>query len=158
MKSVSRTPIKKTVPRMIGRTVKKSGSLSRVARATKRYGKQTLREILLSKTFHSAFKVSFGLLVLGSAMYGAYAFIGNAVANDVVVSKSEIVARVGKHIELPKEEPEAVVRVQDAETLQKQAALYENVKEGDYILVYSSLAVVYDLRNDHIVALKSTRK
>lgn len=97
-------------------------------------------------------------MIAGTAMYGAYAFIGNAVVNDVVVSKSEIVARVGKHIELPEGEPEAVVRVQDAETLQGQAPLYENVKEGDYILVYPSLAVVYDLRNDHIVALKSTRR
>ena len=96
------------------------------------------------------------MLVAGSAMYGAYAFIGNSVVNDVVVSKSEIIARVAKHTELPTEEPEAVVRVQDAETLQKQAALYGNVKEGDYILVYPSLAVVYDLRNDRIVALKST--
>lgn len=97
-------------------------------------------------------------MVVGSALYGAYALIGNSVANDVVVSKSEIVARVGKHIELPAGDPEAVVRVQDAETLQKQAPLYENVKEGDYILIYPSLAVVYDLRNDRIVALKSTSR
>lgn len=159
MKSVSRAPTKKTTPlRTMRRTVKRESPLSRVARTTRRYGKQTLRDLLLSKTFHSAFKVVLGLLVTGSALYGAYAFIGNAVADDVVVSKSEIIARVAKHIELPNEDPEAVVRVQDAETLQKQAVLYENVKEGDYILVYQSLAVVYDLRNDHIVALKSTRK
>lgn len=159
MKSVSRAPAKKpTISRTANRMVKRGNALSRIARTTKRYGKQTLREILLSKTFHSSFKIFFGLLVAGTAMYGAYAFIGNSVVNDVVISKSEIIARVGKHIELPPGEPEAVVRVQDAETLQKQAILFENVKEGDYILMYPSLAVVYDLRNDHIVALKSTRK
>jgi hypothetical protein len=159
MKSVSRISAKKPAgSHAAHRTTKRASSLSKIARTTKRYGKQTLRDLLLSKTFHSAFKVFFGLLVAGTAMYGAYAFIGNAVENDVVVSRSEIVARVAKHIELPEGEPEAVVRVQDAETLQTQADLYENVKEGDYILVYPSLAVVYDLRNDHIVALKSTRK
>lgn len=154
-KSPTRKPNSSRVTR---RTSQKTGTLSRIAKTTKRYGKQTLRDLLLSKTFHSTFKVFFGLLIVGSALYGAYAFIGNAVVNDVVVSKSEIIARVGKHIELPAGEPEALVRVQDAETLQKQAPLYENVKEGDYILVYPSLAVVYDLRNDHIVALKSTRR
>lgn len=162
MKPVSRIPIKtsnrKTTSRVTRHTVQKTSTLSRITKTTKRYGKQTLRDLLLSKTFHSAFKVFFGLLVAGSALYGAYAFIGDAVVNDVVVSKSEIIARVRKHIELPAGDPEALVRVQDAETLQNQAPLYENVKEGDYILVYPSLAVVYDLRNDHIVALKSTRK
>ncbi len=158
MKSVSKIPIKKAPTGnkiRSSRAVKQNGSFSRAARATKRYGKQTLRELLLSKTFHSSFKLFFGLLVAGSALYGSYAFIGNAVENDVVVSKSEIVARVGKHVKLPNEEPEAVVRVQDADTLKSQAILFENVKEGDYILMYPSLAVVYDLRNDQIVALKS---
>lgn len=158
MRSSPKVPIKKSSHRTTVRAAKRGGTVSRVARATKRYGKQTLRDLLLSKTFHAGFKIFFGLLVVGSAFYGAYAFIENTVTNDVVVSKSEIIARVGKHIELPAEDPEAIVRVQDAETLKKQAILYENVKEGDYILVYPSLAVVYDLRNDRIVALKSVRK
>lgn len=139
-------------------SVKKRGTLSRAVRTTKRYGKQTLRDLLLSKTFHGAFKVFIGLLISGSALYGTYAFIGNSIADDVVVSKSEIIARVGKHTPLPEGEPEAVVRVQDPESLKKQNTLYENVKEGDYIIIYPTLAVVYDLRNDHIVALKSTRR
>jgi hypothetical protein len=129
-----------------------------MARSTKRYGKQTLRDLLLSKTFHSTFKVFVGLLISGSALYGAYAFIGNSVESVVVVSKSEILARVGKHTQLPEGEPEAVVRVQDPETLQKQNSLYENVKEGDYIVIYPTLAVVYDLRNDRIVALKNSHR
>lgn len=131
---------------------------SPLLRAVKRRSKQTLRDILLSRTFHNGFKVLVGLLISGSALYGAYALIGNSIANDVVVSKSEILLRVGKHIELPEGEPEAVVRVQDPETLQKQNGLYENVKEGDYIVVYPTLAVVYDLRNDHIVAMKRTER
>lgn len=138
------------------RARKSTGILSHVVRSTKRYGKRTLRDILLSKTFHASFKVMLGLLISGTALYGAYAFIGNSVDNNVIVSQSEIISRISKHTELPAGDPEAIVRVQDPETLQKQAALYENVKEGDYIVVYPTLAVVYDLRNDRIVALKST--
>jgi hypothetical protein len=158
MKSSVKLPTRSNSKVSLKRSTGSKGPLSKLARNTKRYGKQTLRDLLLSKTFHSAFKVFLGLLISGSALYGAYAFIGNSIANDVVVSQSEIIARISKHTELPAGDPEAIVRVQDPETLQKQAALYENVKEGDYIVIYPSLAVVYDLRNDQIVALKSTRR
>jgi hypothetical protein len=130
--------------------------LSKIARTTKRYGKQTLRDLLLSKTFHTSFKIFLGLMISSSALYGAYALIGNTLANDIVVSKSEILMRVAKHTELPKGNPEAVVRVQDAESLKKQNDFYSNVKEGDYIVMYQDLAIIYDLRNDSVVALKRT--
>lgn len=129
-----------------------------MAHAAKRYGKQTLRDILLSRTFHAGFKVLVGLVIGGSALYGAYAFIGNSVANEVVISESEILTRIGKHTRLPIGKPIEVARVEDPENLRNQAGLYENVKEGDYIVIYPSLAVVYDLRNDRIVALKSTER
>jgi hypothetical protein len=157
IRSGSKIPLKKGISSK-AHTSRKLSPLSRMARSTKRYGKQTLRDLLLSKTFHNTFKVFVGLLISGSALYGAYAFIGNSVSNEVVVSKSEILARVGKHTQLPEGEPEAVVRVQDPETLQKQNDLYENVKEGDYIVIYPTLAVVYDLRNDRIVALKNSHR
>lgn len=139
------------------RSSRKKVVTSRIARSVKRKSKQTLRDILLSSTFNRGFKAFFGLLIIGTALYGVYAFIGNTLSNDIVVSKTEIIARVRKHVALPTSDPEAVVRVQDAETLQKENTLYSNVKEGDYILVYQDMAVVYDLRRDQVVAMKSSR-
>ncbi len=155
-KILKATP-KKTISKSVAKARKRS-ALSRVAHSTKQYGKKTLRDLLLSKTFNSAFKVFIGLLISGSALYGAYAFIGNTFANDVIVSKSEILARVAKHTELPAGNPDAVVRVQDAGTLKKENSFYENVKEGDYIIMYPNLAIIYDLRNDSIVGLKRTER
>lgn len=129
-----------------------------VRSSIKRYGKRTLREILLSKTFHTGFKVIMGLSISASALYGAYAFIGDSIAHDVVISQSEILTRVSKHTPLPEGEPDAVVRVQDPESLRNQNELYGSVKEGDYIIMYPTLAIVYDLRKDQIIALKSVRK
>ncbi len=131
------------------------GKVSRISRTVKRASKQTLRDILLSKTFHASFKVLFGLLVGGTMCYGAYALVGKSVHNDVVISQSEIVTRIARHTTLPAGVPTDVARVQDAEKLQGEADLYKNVKEGDYIVIYPSLVVVYDLYNDKIVALKS---
>ena len=139
-------------------TNKSRGGVKRIASSTKRLGKKTLREILLSKTFHTSFKVLIGFMVSFGTLYGAYSFIDTTFANDIVVSKSEILSRVGKSISLPSEEPSAVVRVQDAESLKKQNKLYENVKEGDYIIIYPELAIVYDLRNNIILATKHIEK
>lgn len=120
--------------------------------------KKLIRSVLLLKSFQYVVSALFFVSIISSVAYGAYSFVGSSVAEDVIVSKSEIVKRVTKFITLPDGEPEAVVRVEDAETLKKQNGFYEGVKEGDYILVYQKIAIIYDLRNDAIVGLKSTER
>ena len=87
-------------------------------------------------------------------LYGSYLYIGKTFANEVVVSQSEIVARVAKLTSLPAEEPYEIVRVQDEEDLRKQNPFYKDVKEGQYILIYKNIAVIYDLRNNSIIGIK----
>jgi hypothetical protein len=120
----------------------------------KRYTKQGLKSILLSSTFHSSFKIVATASVVVLMLYGSYLYIGKTFANEVVISQSEIVARVDKLVTLPKEEPYEIVRVQDEEDLRKQNSFYKNIKEGDYILIYKNIAVIYDLRNNSIVGIK----
>jgi hypothetical protein len=172
-KTVTRTPpvITKTKPVSKGTAVRVSPSqlrtrtqasrqkkqpLSSIGRSTKRYGKVALKGMLLSPVFHSAFKIVTGLAISGSMLYGSYAFMGKLLAHDVVVSKSEIVSRIAKLTPVPEEVPDAVVRVQDPETLKKQNIFYNRVKEGDYIVMYPKIAIIYDLRNNEIVAVKKT--
>ena len=57
-------------------------------------------------------------------------------------------------LQLPPEAPYEIVRVQDEEDLKKQNEFYKDVKEGDYILMYKKVAIIYDLRNNAIVAIK----
>ena len=145
----------KSSHRNTNKSVKRS-SFSRITNSTKRFGKQTLRDILLSKTFHKSFKVLIGFMIAGTALYGAYAFIDNSISGDVVISQSEILFRVSKHTHLPTSEPSAGGRERDAETRKKESAFDEKIKEGDYIIIYPELAVIYDLRDDSIVGLKKT--
>lgn len=137
---------------------KSHSSVGRAVLSTKRLGKKTLREILLSKVFHSSFKVFIGFLLVTGVFYSAYSFVNTTFVNDVVVSESEILSRVGKHISLPDGSPSAVVRVQNGVELRKQNKLYENIKDGDYIIMYPDIAIVYDLRNNIIVATKELEK
>ena len=133
-------------------------SLSPIFRVTKRYSKILLKNILLSRIFYVSCKYVLILIIASLVVYGGYLYIGSNFANDVIVSKSEIVARVAKLMAVPQENPEKVVRVQDADTLKSQNPFYNDVKEGDYIVMYPSLAVIYDLRNNTIIATKKMDK
>lgn len=129
-----------------------------MTRRLTRYSKMTLRAMLLSKSFHASCKVFLFFGILFALGYGSYLFLGKTFANDVVISKSEIISRVAKLIALPNEEPREIVRVQDPEDLMKQNEFYKDVKEGDYILMYVDLAVIYNLRDNQVTATKLTKK
>jgi hypothetical protein len=145
---------KKVLPVIVKK--QKKGSLSKITHSTKRYGKQVAKNILLSKVFHVLFKIIIGALLFFGVSYGLYGYFNKSLVNDIVVSKSEIVDRVAKLTLLPKGAPDAIVRVEDPDTLKKQNSFYENVKIGDYILIYQKLAVIYDLRNNLILAIKKS--
>jgi hypothetical protein len=130
------------------------GQASHLTRKVKRYAKQGVKSMLLSPLFHSTFKIISIALVSSGLIYASYFFIGKTFANEVVVSQSEIVARVGKLTLLPFESPYEVVRVQDEEDLRKQNSFYKDIKEGDYVLMYRDLAVIYDLRNNVIKGVR----
>ena len=124
----------------------------------KRSMKKGLKVALLSPVFHTVFRVTTTAVVVVALLYTSYTYISKSFANEVVVSQSEIIARVGQLTSLPNdEEPDQVVRVQDESSLRHQNPFYQDVKEGDYIIMYKHLAVIYDFRNDVIVALKRTK-
>lgn len=131
-----------------------SSRTSRITKSVKRYGKKSLRSILLSHTFHTGFRVLAVGFLVAVPFYGAYAYIGKTVAHEIVISKSQILDRVAKHMTLPEGKPEAVVRVQDAASLKKQNPFYDQIQPGNYILMYTTEAIIYDLQNDRVVAVK----
>lgn len=142
-----RTTVSKPV---IAKSKKRTGSKS-----VTNLAKKSLRSILLSHTFHTGFRVVLFASLVAIPSYGVYAYIGKTVANEIVISKSQIIDRVAKLTSLPAGNPEAVVRVQDAENLKRQNSFYKDVESGDYIIMYKTLAVIYDLRNDKILATKN---
>lgn len=140
------------------RAISKKASARRIPspylKRMKRASKRTLRAILLSHMFHTGFKIIVGFGISLGLLYGSYHYISKSFANEVVISKSEIIARVAKLTSLPHEEPHDIVRVQDPEDLKKQNDFYKDVEEGDYILMYTNLAVIYNLKTDQVVAVK----
>lgn len=135
---------------------RKVSFLSSFLHSIKRKSKQTLKNILLSRSFHVFFTFLLGCTIIFFAIYGIYRYFNTSLRDDVVVSKSEIIGRVAKLTPLPKDPPYEVVRVEDPEILKKQNSFYENIKSGDYIIVYPNLAIIFDLRNNVIVGIKKS--
>jgi hypothetical protein len=151
---MKKSVVNKNNSRQISKQTVKTTFLSRVVRSIQRNTKYLLKKTLLSRSFNLGFKVLIVGMVSFSALYAAYALIGTTILGDVVVSKSEIISRIGKLTTLPIGAPDAVVRVQDPESLKKQNQFYSLIKEGDYIVMYPQLAVIYDLRNNAIIGIK----
>ena len=151
--TVSATKVSKASGKVVSKVTKKVASP--YLKRYKRYAKQGIRSMLLSPTFHASFKIITGIVISSGLLYGSYLYVGKTFANEVVISQSEIIARVAKLTHLPDGSPYEIVRVQDKVTLRKQNEFYKDVDEGDYILMYKDLAVIYDLRNNRIVATKS---
>lgn len=164
MRSTHSTQSKRTVSSGVRKktTEKEAVFTSRIKRTTtspyikkiKRYAKQGVKSLLLSPVFHSSFKIIAVTTVVTGMLYASYLYIGKTFANEIVISQSEIVSRVGKLTSLPQEDPYEIVRVQDEEDLRKQNPFYKDVKEGQYILIYKNIAVIYDLRNNVIIGIK----
>lgn len=149
-------PFKKDVSVDIVVKDKKNKITTKVVLHKKNYAKHFARTLLLSKNFYLFCKILLGVALLVFAFYGIYSYINTSFAHGVVVSQSEIIDRVGKLTTLPPGLPSAVVRVEDPETLKKQNIFLGNAKNGDYILMYEKAAIIYDLRNNSIVAVKKS--
>ncbi len=62
-----------------------------------------------------------------------------------------LLAKLGRHIDLPQGEQPTVAKVVDVEKLRAQFPFYNSAKNGDVLVVYSQWALVYDPNADRIV-------
>lgn len=153
-----KTPVSSTLKEKgVSKRVVATGT-GRTASRLKKFSKRVTKSLLLSSPFQYSVKALGVGVIVASSLYGVYHFAGKTFANEVVISKSEIVSRVAKLVPVPAEPPYDVVRVEDGVNLQRQNPFYKDVKEGDYILMYKDVAIVYDLRSNAIVAMRTTGK
>jgi hypothetical protein len=64
---------------------------------------------------------------------------------------SELVARVGKFLVVPGDEKPTVVVISGASQLAEQQSFYKGAKDGDILILYSSRAIIYDVRANKLV-------
>ncbi len=102
--------------------------------------------------------VLFVLLVTTISLLESYKYVQAKMVESSLFSDEDIIRRVGAHVPLPKEPPLSLVRVENPEKLRTENPFYSEVKEGDYILAYTKLFVIYDAVHDELKAVKESAK
>lgn len=89
----------------------------------------------------------FGVYKLAAVGYGYY----TGESSSKTLSEKEIVSRIATHMIVPKEDVSMMIKVKDSETMRRESAFYKDVQKGDYVVVYPSLAVIYNQKEDRVV-------
>lgn len=100
------------------------------------------KRIIWSKLFGYLLALIISLCLLWLAIKGYHKWSIDRFSNQDILSK------VSTHILLPKGDPKRIIRINNIETLREQNDFYKGLEEGDFILIYSKKAYIYDSRND----------
>lgn len=104
------------------------------------------------KLLRLIFVFSSSFLIIFIILYGV---IKSNKTNAGSITQEKIVSQLSKTINLPNEGLISVMRVSDAKNLSIQDNLYKNVKNGDYIIVYKSMILVYDFDSRFIKDIRT---
>ena len=85
-----------------------------------------------------------------------YSVIKSNKSNAESITQDTVISQLSKTISLPDNGLISIMRVSDAKTLSIQDSLYKNIKNGDYIIVYKSMVLVYDFDSRFIKDIKTT--
>jgi hypothetical protein len=70
---------------------------------------------------------------------------------NVTPSNYSLLKKIGDQVELPKEEVKIFMKVKNPEQLKQESDFYSDIKKDDYVVIYSSLAVIYDANSDKVL-------
>lgn len=116
--------------------------------------KKNRRRISLSKTFKMIFLSAVSVFVFIIVVFG---FINNSRSKAESVTQENVIEQLSKQLVLPDDLPKDFLRVSNAKTLASQDDFYKNVKNGDYIIVYDTMALVYDFAGNKIENVKTIK-
>ena len=110
------------------------------------------RRISLFKLFRLIFIVSSSIFIIFILLYG---IIKSNKSKAESITQDTIISQLSKTINLPENNLISIMRVSDAKNLSNQNTLYKNVKNGDYIIAYKSMVLVYDFDSRFIKNIKT---
>lgn len=113
------------------------------------------KRISTFKLLRLIFVSSASIFILFIVLYGV---IKSNRTNAESITQDTVISQLSKTISLPDDGLISIMRVSDAKTLSTQDNLYKNVKNGDYIIVFKSMVLVYDFDSRFIKNIKTTNQ
>jgi len=112
--------------------------------------KKNHQRISYAKFFRLLFLSTTGLIILISIFSGIITLYSNQSRAETV-SRDLIIFTLAKNIVLPESVTlETIIRVANSDQLRNQNDFYKNVNDGDYIIVYKDLSIIYDYYHNQI--------
>lgn len=99
--------------------------------------------------------ISLFLVLLFIIVVSIFSFISISNKKNSIITQDSILLDLKKYINLPETEPVNFMRVSDAKTLSSQDKFYKNVNNGDYIIVYENMAIIYNFKAKRIINIKT---
>jgi len=103
--------------------------------------KKNKRRISFAKLFKLVFA---SVAFLSLTFIVIYVVFLNNKTNAESVNQGTVLTQLSKNFVLPEEEVVSMMRVSNAKELSSQDTFYKNVKNGDYIIVYKSMVIIYN--------------
>ncbi len=93
-------------------------------------------------------------LVIFVVLYG---LVNSSKSKAESITQDTVISQLSKAINLPEEGPISIMRVSNAKVLASQNELYKDIKNGDYIIVFKSMILVYDFDSSFIKDIKTNK-
>ena len=110
------------------------------------------KRLSLSRIFRFAFISVALVFAVGATFYG---IIMSNKTNAESITQEMVLERLGEHLVLPETEPTKIMRVSEAKELATQDEFYETIKNGDYIIVYDNLSLIFNFDQKLIKKIKA---
>lgn len=92
------------------------------------------------------------LAIVGTVIYG---IIFGTKTNAESITQDTVLSQLEEHLFLPEVEPISLMRVSNAKELAAQDVFYKDIKNGDYIIVFENLLLIYDFDKSLIKNIKA---
>lgn len=111
---------------------------------------------ILSRYFHKYFKViSLSFVVFLILIIVITSLINSSRSKAESITQETVLSELKKTISIPDYAPTSIMRVSNAKELSSQDEFYKNIENGDYIIVYDNIALVYNFDKDYIKNVKT---
>lgn len=110
------------------------------------------RRISFSKLFKLSLIFTSFLVIVFITVYAM--FLTNHTNAETITQKT-ILNKLSQTLTLPDQPITSVMRVSNAEELAKENAFYKDVKNGDYIIVFQNMVIIYDFNKGLIKNVKT---
>lgn len=101
------------------------------------------------------------LMLVGFLSFGcltSYKYVQAKMQETSSFSDKFILQKVRNLTPLPDGNPESLVRVENPEKLRGENPFYSDIKEGDYIIAYPKMFIIYDALHNEIKKIKESSK